>query len=101
MTPLTKLRDDFKDRVDAFHKISNDVSEYSSNAHDQDLKTFCYGYDAATRFERERAKGLLNALERISQLETMQLNDSNTLLKKHNLMATFARESIEAYKARV
>ena len=37
----------------------------------------------------------LRALGKISQLESMPLPDQDTVIKKHNVMASFAREALE------
>lgn len=56
------------------------------------------GYRLALSELVPRVERLVEAHRRISQLENMELPDKNTVLKKHNVMASFSNTALTEWR---
>jgi len=78
---LEKERDELKAEVESLQGRRN--------------HEFCF---ATEKELRDQCEKLAAALGKVKQLEVTELNDTKTVLKKHNIMAMFASEALAEYQ---
>ncbi len=77
-----------KERLEEKIKMDADEKYYQNN----DKCIYRIGAASLVALVVELAEGL----SRISEFESLPLDDSKTLLKKHNMMAVFSREALQS-----
>lgn len=82
-------------------EIEKQFEKFAENCSDQDFEAhpaFEAGAKATWALAMEKVKPLVEALEKIDQLESLPLPDQNTVSKKFNVMASFARGALDDWR---